>query len=232
MNKRRLLGMTGACALAVALSNSTQAAPFTIDDFNVDTASSVLDTTVDGSAVSSASVIDGSNIVMNGVAGWTRTLTADLTAGHGIQTVVCNNCLTGHVNMTSGSSNGIGAYIYSGAAVDLSSFSFLAFDWGADLAGASVDIILSDGVNTSAVASWSTLAATGGSGTLVSQATMGIAWGAVNSTAITEIQFVVNGVANMDSSIDNFTAVVPIPPAAWFFGPALLSLAFFKRRQT
>lgn len=223
--------MTGACALTIALSTSTQAAPFTIDDFNVNTASSVSDTTVDLNSVSAPSVIDGGNIVMNGAAGWTRSLTAGLTAGHGIQTAVCSNCMTGHVNMASGSSDGFGAYDYSGMAIDLSSYALLGFDWGADLAGASVDIIFGDGVNTSTVASWSGLAATGGSGTLVRQANAGIAWGAVDSSAITEIQFLVNGVPNLDSSIDNFTAVVPIPAAAWLFGSALLGLLVVKRRQ-
>ena len=229
MSKYSLPGLV--CALVVTLPGFAQAAPFTIDDFNVGTASSVSDSTVDGTPVSAASVIDGGNIVMNGAAGWTRTLTADLTAGQDMETVVCNNCMTGHVNMGGGSSNGIGTYTYAGSPLDLSSFTSLGFDWGADLAGASVDINFSDGVNTSTAASWSALAATGGSGTLVPQATMGIAWGAVNSSAITEIQFLVNGVANLDSSIDNFTAVVPIPAAAWLFGSALLGLVGVKRRQ-
>lgn len=217
MNKNSLLGMIIACAIAITLGNPAQAASFIIDDFNVDNTSIVSDNTI-GSPVSGPSVIDGTNIVMNGTAGWTRTLTAELVSGGNIDTEVCQACDAGHVTM-SGPSNGIGTYTYAGPAIDLGSLRSLKFDWGADLPGASVDIIFSDGSNTSTVASWSSLAATGGSapGDLVPQAPMVIAWGAVNPAAITEIQFVVNGVIAMDSIIDNLTAegpsAVPTVPA-------------------
>lgn len=193
-------------ALTIAATNSAQAASFVIDDFNVGTFSSVSDSSVDGSAVSAPSIIDGTNIVMNG-AGWTRTLTADLTLADSMQTEVCDGCQAGHVTMD-GPSNGIGTYTYAGAPVDLGAYSSLEFDWGADLPGANVDVIFSDGSNTVTVASWSSLAATGGStpGNLVTQAPVAIAWGMVDRSAITQIEFVVNGVANMDSIIDNFTA--------------------------
>ena len=172
--------MISACAIAITLSNSALAASFTIDDFNVETPSSVSDTTI-GSPVSGPSVIDGGNIVMNGTGGWTRTLTAELLGGGYTETEVCPNCDAGHVNMA-GPSNGIGTYTYNGPAIDLSNLTSLSFDWGADLSGASVNILFSDNIgNTSIVASWSSLPATGGSapGDLVSQAPMGIAWGAV-----------------------------------------------------
>lgn len=180
--------MISTCAVAFTLSNSAQAATFIIDDFNVDTLSIISDGTI-GSPVSGPSVIDGANIVMNGTGGWTRTLTAELTAGGNIETEVCPACNAGHVTMA-GPSNGIGTYTYNGPAIDLSNLIALSFDWGADLPGASVDIIFSDGSNTSTVASWSSLAATGGSspGDLVLQAPMDIAWGAVDRSVITEIQ--------------------------------------------
>ncbi len=205
--------MISACAVAITLGNSAQAASFIIDDFNVFTSSIVSDTIIgppiDGS-VSGPSEIDGANTVMNGTVGWTRTLIAELLVGGNIDTEVCNNCLAGHVTMA-GPSNGIGTYKYNGPAIDLSNLTSLGFDWGADLPGASVEIIFSDGSNTSIVASWSSLPATGGStpADLVPQAPMGIAWGAVDRRAITEIQFVVNGVTSMDSIIDNFTATYP-----------------------
>jgi hypothetical protein len=231
MNKYRLLGISSACALAIALSNATQAASFTIDDFNVDTSSGVTDAIIGGS-VSTSSVIDGANIVMNATGGWTRTLIADLSAGDSMATTVCIGtfCGMGHVSMSGGSSNGTGTFEYNGPASDMSSYTLLGFDWGADLLGASVDIIFSDSSNTtSTVASWSSLAATGG--LLVSQTPMGITWGGLESSEITKIQFVVTGVGNLDSSIDNFTAVVPVPAAAWLFGSALLGLARVKRRK-
>ncbi len=233
MNKHSLLGMISACTVALILSNAAQAASFTIDDFNVDTGSSIFDgTTADGSQ-SAISGINGANIVMNvtGGGGWTRTLIADLSQGDRMDTTVCigSFCGMGHVSMSGGSSNGTGTFEYNGPAIDMSSYTLLGFDWGADLLGASVDIIFSDSNTTSTVASWSSLAATGGP--LVSQTPMGIAWGTVDSSAITQIQFVVNGVENLDSSIDNFTAVVPVPAAAWLFGSALLGLAGVKRRK-
>ena len=230
MAKLRLLSTLSACVLGLSLSASAEAA-FVIDDFNVNSTSTVTDNTV-GGPVTGPSVIDGANIVMNGAAGWTRTLTADLTAGDTMETIVCNGCLAGHVTMGGGSSTGIGTYTYTGSAIDMSGYTGLVFDWGADLAGASVDIIVDDGTNTSTAASWSSLAATGGSApvNLVTQATMGINWGAVNSSAVTGIQFVVTGVQNMDSIIDNVSAV-PVPAAVWLFGSGLLGLIGIARRK-
>jgi hypothetical protein len=206
-------------------------AQFVIDDFNVDSTSTVSDLVV-GGPITGPSTIDGANIVMNGL-GWTRTLTADLTAGDDMDTVVCSGCQAGHVTMGGGNSNGIGTYTYTGSATDLSSYTLLGFDWGADQGpGASVDIIVGDGTNTSTAASWSGLANTGGSapGDLVAQALMGINWGAVNSSAVTEIQFEVTGVQNMDSIIDNIHAV-PVPAAVWLFGSGLLGLVGIARRK-
>jgi hypothetical protein len=60
----------------------------------------------------------------------------------------------------------------------------------------------------------------------------GINWGAVNSSAVTEIQFEVTGVQNMDSIIDNFTAAVPVPAAVWLFGSGLLGLIGIARKKT
>jgi hypothetical protein len=231
MNKHALLGVICASAITFSLSNSAQAA-FVIDDFNVNSTSTVTDNTV-GGPVSGPSTIDGSNIVMDGTAGWTRTLTADLTAGDDMNTVVCSGCKAGHVTMGGGDSNGIGTYTYAGSAVDLSGYTDLVFDWGADHAGASVNIIVGDGTNTSTAASWSGLADTGGSAPadLVTQALMGINWGSVNSSAVTEVQFVVTGVQNMDSIIDNVSAVVPVPAAVWLFGSGLLGLVGIARRK-
>jgi hypothetical protein len=233
MNKHSLLGMISACTVALILSNSAQAAPFIIDDFDVNTASSVADATI-GGPVSGPSVIDGTNTVMNvtGGGGWTRTLIADLSAGDSMATSVCifSFCGAGHVSMAGGSASGTGTFEYNGSAIDLSSYTLLGFDWGADIAGASVDIIFSDSSNiTSTVASWSPLADT--KSALVPQTRMGITWGGLESSEITKIQFVVTGVGNLDSSIDNFTAVVPVPAAAWLFGSALLGLAGVKRRK-
>jgi hypothetical protein len=232
MNKKSLLGAICASALSFSLSNSAVAA-FVIDDFNVNSTSTVTDNTLLPPDVTGPSVIDGANIVMNGAAGWTRTLTAALTAGDTMDTVVCSGCLAGHVTMGGGSSNGFGSYTYAGPATDLSGYTGLVFDWGADLAGADVDIIVGDGTFTSTAASWSSLAATGGSapGDLVAQALMGIAWGSVNSSAVTGIQFVVTGVQNMDSIIDNVSAAVPVPAAVWLFGSGLLGLVGIARRK-
>jgi hypothetical protein len=235
MNKHSLLGMISACTVALILSNSAQAAPFIIDDFDVNTASSVADATI-GGPVSGPSVIDGPNIVMNGTGGWTRTLTAELLTGGNTETEVCPVCAAGHVTMA-GPSNGIGTYTYNGPATDLSSLTSLSFDWGADLSGAGVEIVFSDGSNTPIVASWSSLAATGGSAPadLVPQAPMGIAWGAVDRRAITEIQFVVNGVTSMDSIIDNFagttdTNAIPAIPA-WGLVLTMLGMISVAGRQ-
>ena len=131
MNKHSLLGMISACTVFITLSNSAQAVSFTIDDFNVDTLSSVTDIAAGGS-VSGPSVIDGANIVMNGTGGWTRTLIADLSAGDRMDTTVCVGglCGMGHVSMSGGSSNGTGTFQYNGPAIDLSSYIKLGFDWG------------------------------------------------------------------------------------------------------
>jgi hypothetical protein len=60
---------------------------------------------------------------------------------------------------------------------------------------------------------------------------MGINWGSVNSSAVTEIQFVVTGVQNMDSIIDNVHAAVPVPAAVWLFGSGLLGMIGVARRK-
>ena len=219
------------CVLGLFLSASADAA-FVIDDFNTNSTSTVTDNVV-GGPITGPSVIDGANIVMGGAAGWTRTLTASLGAGDTVDTVVCSGCQAGHVTMGGGSSDGGGSYMYAGPAIDLSGYTGLVFDWGADLAGAGVDIIVGDGTNTSTAASWTGLAATGGSapGDLVAQALMGITWGSVNSSAVTSLQFVVTGVQNMDSIIDNVTAAVPVPAAVWLFGSGLLGLVGIARRK-
>jgi hypothetical protein len=236
MTKHNLLGIISACALAITLCNSAQAASFIIDDFNVETFSGVFDDVLDDGPNSGSSDINGTNIVMNGTADWTRTLTAELLAGGFIETEVCPDCAAGHVTMA-GPSNGIGTYIYNGPAIDLSNLTSLSFDWGADLPGASVDMIFSDGSNTSTVASWSLLPATGGStpADLVSQAPMGIAWGAVDRRAITEIQFVVHGVTALDSIIDNFAGrtesnAIPAIPV-WGLVLTMLGMISVAARQ-
>jgi len=211
--------------------SSAAGAAFIIDDFNVASTSLVIDNSI-GGQVTGASTIDGGNIVMQG-AGWSRSIVADLSGGDQLQTTVCANCMAGHVTMNANNSVGTGIFSYSGAALDLSAYSGLFFDWGADVPGASIDIVFHDASTSQTVASWSALAATGGSGpgNLVTQATMMIAWGALDSTAITQVDFVVHGVANMDTIIDNITAVVPVPPALWLFGSGLLGLAGMARRR-
>ena len=191
----------------------------------------VIDNTI-GGIVTGASTIDGSNIVVNG-AGWDRSLVANLTGGDQLQTTVCANCQAGHVTMNANDSVGTGTFSYSGSAIDMSAYTGLYFDWAADLEGASVDIVFHDESISQTVASWSSLASTGGTtpGDLVTQTTMAINWGLLDSTAITQIDFIVNGVANMDTTIDNITAVVPVPPALWLFGSGLLGLIGAARRK-
>jgi len=211
--------------------SSAVSAAFIIDDFNVDSTSTVIDSSI-GGQVTGGSTIDGSNIVMGG-AGWSRSIVADLSGGDQMQTTVCSNCKAGHVTMTASNSVGTGIFSYSGSAIDMSAYTGLLFEWGADLTGAGVDIIFHDASSSQTVASWSGLASTGGSapGDLVTQATMMIAWGSLDSTAITGIDFVVNGVANMDTIIDNISAVVPVPAAVWLFGSGLLGLAGIARKS-
>jgi len=211
--------------------SSAVSAAFIIDDFNVNSTSSVIDNVI-GGQVTGSSMIDGSNVVMGG-AGWSRSLVADLTGGDQLQTTVCSNCKAGHVTMTASNSVGTGIFAYSGSAIDLSAYTGLFFGWGADLPGASIDIVFHDASTTQTVASWSSLANTGGSSPaeLVTQATMMINWGSLDSTAITQIDFVVNGVANMDTIIDNITAVVPVPAAVWLFSSGLLGLVGVARRR-
>jgi hypothetical protein len=64
---------------------------------------------------------------------------------------------------------------------------------------------------------------------------MGIAWGAVDPRAITEIQFVVNGVTALDSIIDNFTgttdsAAIPAIPV-WGLVLTMLGMISVAGRQ-
>ena len=211
--------------------SSAVSAAFIIDDFNVDSTSTVFDDSI-GGQVTGGSTIDGSNIVMGG-AGWSRSIVADLSGGDQMQTTVCSNCKAGHVTMTASNSVGTGIFSYSGSAIDMSAYTGLVFEWGADLAGAGVDIIFHDASTSQTVASWSGLASTGGSAPadLVTQATMMITWGSLDSSAITGIDFVVNGVANMDTIIDNISAVVPVPAAVWLFGSGLLGLAGIARKS-
>ena len=235
MTKTRLLGVAFAISGSfLSLFVGQAHAAFIIDDFNVNTTSSISDFTPGSIFATTGSVIDGSNTVMGGTSGWTRTLWADLSVGDRLDTTVCSNCQTGHVTMNANDSNGVGTFQYvGGLAVDLSSYTGLQFDWAADQAGASVEIWASDSTNSGVIASWSGLASTGGTtpGDLVTQATMAISWGLIDSTSIDEIRIIVSGVPNLDSSIDNITAVVPIPAAVWLFGSGLLGLAGVAKRK-
>lgn len=222
--------IAGLCATGMLFSVASQA--ILIDDFNVATPSLV---TSSGGVETDSSTIDGANIVMDGVGGWTRSLTAELTSGDGWLTEVCNDCQGSHASAgTGGNSTGISTFTYSGGTVDMSNELTLSFDWGADQAGSSVDVIFSDGTSTETVASWGSLAETGGSApvNLVDQAAMGIDFGGLDSSAITEVRFVVNGVSNLNSIIDNIeTSAVPLPAAVYFFGTALAGLVGISRRR-
>lgn len=234
MKMNSMLGAVCASVLSLSISHSAVAA-FIIDDFNVNNTSTVTDNLVGGGAVTGPSGINGPNIVMEGAAGWSRSITADLTAGDSIETEICQNCNAGHVNMGAGNGNGVGTVTYTGGTANLSSYTHLGFEWGATEAGASVDVIFTDGTNTATVASWSPLADTGGSapGNLVTQALMNITFGAVNASAITGVQFVVTGVPNMNSIFDNLQAsVVPVPAAVWLFGSGLLGLIGVARKKS
>ena len=107
MNKLRLALMAGICSCSLWFSPVVSAA-FIIDDFNVNSTSTVIDSDI-GGQVTGGSTIDGSNIVMGG-AGWSRSLVADLTGGDQLQTTVCKNCLAGHVTMTANNSVGTGIF--------------------------------------------------------------------------------------------------------------------------
>lgn len=222
------------CATGMMFSVASQA--ILIDDFNVSNPSIVIDETPGDGAVTGGSAINGANTVMDGASGWTRTLAANLTAGDGWLTEVCNDCQGAHASAgTGGNSTGISTITYGGGVVDMSGEQALSFDWGADLANASVNIVFSDTSGASStVASWSNLGATGGSapGNLVAQAAMDINFGGLDSTAINEVRFVVLGVPNLNSIIDNIeTSPVPLPAAAYFFGSGLLGLIGISRRR-
>ena len=224
VTKLRLKRVLPACVLGLFLSTSAEAA-FVIDDFNVDPDSDsiVRDDFAGAGTVTGASIIDGSNIVMDGFAGWTRSLAANLSTGDNMDTIVCGNCQAGHVNMSS-NSIGIGTFRYTGPAIDLSSYTHLVFDWSSDLSGAAVDIFFNG--TSAAVSSWSGLV--GGTG-MTTQTPMAIAWG---NTAVFQIDFVVTaGVVGLDSNIDNIQAVVPVPAAVWLFGSGLLGLVGIARRK-
>ncbi len=224
--------LTGLCATGMLFSVASQA--IMIDDFNVDTGSIVFDNTPGDGSVTGPSAISGAT-VMDGAAGWTRTLTADLTSGDFMSTEVCSNCQAGHVDMSGGNSSGIGTITYSGGTVDMSMEQGISFSWGSDLDGSSAYIVFSDANgNSETVASWGSLAATGGSapGDLVAQSAMNINFGGLDSSAITEVRFVVNSAANVDSIFDNIeTSPVPLPAAAYLFGTAVLGLVGVSRRR-
>ena len=222
VTKLRLKRVLPACVLGLFLSTSAEAA-FVIDDFNVASDSIVSDDSAGGGSVTGVSIIDGSNIVMDGFAGWTRSLVANLSTGDNMDTIVCGNCQAGHVNMSS-NSTGIGTFRYTGPAIDLSSYTHLVFDWSSDLSGAAVDIFF-NGTST-AVSSWSGLVAVTD---MTTQTPMAIVWGGAK---IAQIDFVVTaGVVGLDSNIDNIQAVVPVPAAVWLFGSGLLGLVGIARRK-
>lgn len=231
--KRCMFAGLGAAAMMFSVASQ---AVFIIDDFNVSSASIVRDNEPSNGPVTGGSSEAGSTVMnlLGGGGVWNRTLTANLSSGDELITEVCDQCQAAHVNSSGGNSVGIGMITYSGGVADLSAYPSLSFDWGADLANASVNIIFSDGTSTETVASWSNLAGTGGSapGDLVQQAAMPITVsGALDLTAITEIRFQVLGVPNMDSIIDNVSAV-PIPAAVYFFGSGLLALIGISRRRS
>ena len=223
MIRLHLMSVLPACVLGLFLSTSAEAA-FVIDDFNVASDSIVSDDSAGGGSVTGVSIIDGSNIVMDGFAGWTRSLVANLSTADDMDTEVCNTCQAGHVNMNSNDSTGIGTFRYTGPAIDLSSYTHLVFDWSSDLSGAAVDIFFNG--SSVAASSWSGLV--GGTG-MTTQTPMAIVWG---GAPIAQIDFVVTaGVVGLDSNIDNIQAVVPVPAAVWLFGSGLLGLVGIARRK-
>jgi len=203
-------------AIAALLACSSAQA-ILIDDYNVATASSVSDSSLDATATSAASVIDGTNIVMGGAAGWTRDITASLTAGADvIETIVCNGCQAAHVNAQN-PATGIGEFIYSGSAVVFDGTG-ISFDYTLDIAGTILNFYLSNGD----VLTTGPLAATltGGS--------VNVSFGSGDYSAITSLTVEVVGTQAADFTIDNLRTV-PTPASLLLLALGALGLGLRKK---
>ena len=138
---------------------------------------------------------------------------------------------------------GYGLFTYEadgiGSAIDLSAYDRIYFDWAADLEDASVRVrIFSPNPEATGAVwtdiNWTGLPSTGGTtpSDLQRQSTMLIDWTGVDATNIIRLDFRVDGVANLDSTIDNITlSSIPIPPTIWLFGSGLLGLVGISRRK-
>jgi len=218
MNFKNLIG-GGLAGVALMVCSAAQA--IVIDDFNVTTTSAVSDATLNATASTTPSIIDGANIVMDGAAGWSRTLSASLTAGADfVETIVCGGCQVGHFNAQN-PATGIGEFIYAGTGVAFDGTA-IAFDYNLDLAGSVVDILLSNGD----VLSSGPLAAS-----LPGWTTVTINFGAGDYSNITGLTVRVTGTQAADFSIDNLRTVpVPMPLALMALG--LLGLGLLRRKAT
>ena len=133
MMRSALVGLlSGACLLMAPEATGV----VIVDDFNVASPASAVDTTVGGAgtgvAITGSASTEGT--VMDGDTAWRRALYAELTVGDRVAAQDCAVCQQAHVTANANSS---GQYYlrWSGPPKDLSGHTRLQFDWTSDAPG-------------------------------------------------------------------------------------------------
>lgn len=97
--------------------------------------------------------------------------------------------------------------------------------------GGQYTVSISDGTNTATSGPTSIPAAPPAAGLVSIDLGSFAGWGAVNQSALTNIEFKFEGNTATDISFDNFMFATPEPSTLVLLGSALVGLAFYRRRK-
>jgi hypothetical protein len=166
---------------------------------------------------------------------WDRDISAHLLSGDAAATEICYNCQAAHLTADAGVVASVGEYWFewTGTSLDLSSYSSLVFDWGADLAGTTWFADFGDGTEVVNTAVQAALPATPGPGSLTHTASVALptfAGGGAGLTDIVQVSLHFDGVGALDANIDN-VRLVPEPSVLALLSVGLLGLSWQRRRR-
>ncbi|MBS3953489.1 MAG: PEP-CTERM sorting domain-containing protein [Methylomicrobium sp.] len=239
MKIKNLKALALAAVLPSAMMLSGQAQAFIVDDFNSRNAdespltyNATDNTTGNGGVEVNPTPVAAKNTVwgsLGGGAGITRKIGAELVSGDRVETQICGACQAGHLVSSSAlPTDSVGNFFFEWAGPALAGFNagkYLAFDWGADLAGATWTATVAFG-GVDSVFSGGSLPATVPSGSLAHEAKVAIG----GTGDITKIRLDFAGVSGLDANIDN-VKLVPEPETLAMLGMGLLGIAFRRRRS-
>jgi hypothetical protein len=177
-----------------------------VDDFNVTTPATAIDTTVGGTGT--GVLVPGSpsteGIVMGGDTAWSRSLYSELAVGDRVTTDNCPGCQTGHITANA-NSEGFYYFRWAGPARNLSGNTHAQFNWSSDPPGNGTRAWIEFTDNAGTVSSAPVVLTPGP--LLVNIPLPSFAGPGAGYAGIVEVRLWFDGTVAVDGNIDNLTLV-------------------------